>query len=37
VKIKIIAAQREIHSLDWRLYSGFPLNLPADVDLQAGI
>merc|ERR1719305_752495 len=23
--------------LDWRLHPGFPLHLPADVDLQAGV
>merc|ERR1711997_1407090 len=38
IKIKIIAPPREeVLRLDRRLHPGFPLHLPADVDLQAGV
>merc|ERR1711936_98626 len=37
IKIKIIAPREEVLRLDRRLHPGFPLHLPADVDLQAGV
>merc|ERR1711900_111383 len=37
IKIKIIAPPEEVLCLDRRLHPGFPLHLPADVDLQAGV
>merc|ERR1719193_2537143 len=38
MKIKIIAPPREeVLRLDRRLHLGFPLHLPGDVDLQAGV
>merc|ERR1719220_2190939 len=38
MKIKIIAPlEEEVLRLDWRLHHGFPLHLPADVDLKAGV
>merc|ERR1711997_554380 len=29
--------REEVLRLDWRLHPGFPLHLPADVDLKAGV
>merc|ERR1712184_219245 len=37
IKIKIIAPPEEVLRLDRRLHPVFPLHLPADVDLQAGV
>merc|ERR1712002_1253427 len=37
IKIKIIATREEVLCLDRRIHPRFPLHLPADVDLQAGI
>merc|ERR1712012_1025393 len=37
IKIKIIAPPERKYSLDRRIHPCFPLHLPADVDLQAGV
>merc|ERR1711918_25263 len=37
IKIKIIAPPERKYSVDRRIHPGFPLHLPADVDLQAGV
>merc|ERR1712107_331727 len=37
IKIKIIAPPERKYCVDRRLHPGFPLHLPADVDLQAGV